>query len=373
MQATDTSPLLLNAAYIGDAWRNVSGGARRDSTYLDNFDIIATLDAERAFGWTGTTLLVSGLYNNRSTLSDRIVGDIQAVDNIDTDGAARLYEAWVERKFDSGAMKLGLIDLSSEFDVNETGALFLNSSHGTGPDFSQVGENGPAIFPITGFGVVTRMNLSERTQLRLAAFEATVGDPNHPRRTTLDLESDEGALLVTELDFRPTESTRTMLGVWRHNGRTSDLADPESHHRDESVGLYALAEGTLLSAGDHALEGFARIGVADAHVHQIARYQGVGLVWSGPMFGSSEREEQLGLAVGMITNSGTFRRVQAELGSNFEQHETTVELTYRVRATPWLALQPDVQYIVNPGTDPTLDDAWVVGLRFELNWSSEPG
>src|SRR5689334_5800192 len=114
MQATDTSPLLLNAAYIGDAWRNVSGGLRRDGTYLDNFDIIATLDAERAFGWTGTTLLVSGLYNNRSTLSDRIVGDIQAVDNIDTDGAARLYEAWVERKFDSGAMKLGLIDLSSE-------------------------------------------------------------------------------------------------------------------------------------------------------------------------------------------------------------------------------------------------------------------
>ena len=26
-----------------------------------------------------------------------------------------------------------------------------------------------------------------------------------------------------------------------------------------------------------------------------------------------------------------------------------------------------------PGTDPALDDAWVVGLRFELSWSSEPG
>lgn len=373
LQTPDAAPLVVEAAYTGESWRNVSGGLRRDGTYLDNLDVIATLDAERAFGWNGTTILISGLHNNRPTLSDRIVGDIQAVSNIDTDGAARLYEAWVERAFDAGALKLGLIDLNSELDVNETGALFINSSHGIGPDFSQVGENGPAIFPITGFGLVGRLDLSERTALRVAAFEATVGDPNHPRRTTLDLETDEGALLVAELTFLPTDSSRSMLGVWRHNGRTTDLADPESQHRDESVGLYALAEGTLLRSGEHALNGFIRLGFADAHVHQIARYQGAGLVWSGPLFAGSEREEQLGLAVASITNGNTFRRVQAELGSNVERHETAIELTYRVRALPWLALQPDVQYIINPGTDPALDNAWVVGLRFELNWSSEPG
>ena len=75
----------------------------------------------------------------------------------------------------------------------------------------------------------------------------------------------------------------------------------------------------------------------------------------------------------MITNGNTFRRVQAALGSDFERHETAIELTYRVQAMPWLALQPDVHYIINPGTDPALDNAWVVGLRFELSWSSEPG
>ena len=154
-------PLLLEAAYTGEVWRNVSGGVRQDGTYLDNIDIIATLDAERAWGWAGTTFVVSGLHNNRPTLSDRIVGDIQTVSNIDTDGATRLYEAWVERAFDAGAIKLGLIDLNSELDVNETGALFINSSHGIGPDFSQVGENGPSIFPITGLGGVMRWD-SER-------------------------------------------------------------------------------------------------------------------------------------------------------------------------------------------------------------------
>src|SRR5690606_4351235 len=111
-QTPDTAPLQIEAAYTGEAWRNVSGGVRRDGTYLDNIDLIVTLDAERAFGWNGTTFVVSGLHNNDPTLTDRLVGDIQTVSNIDTDGATRLYEAWVERAFDAGAIKLGLIDLN---------------------------------------------------------------------------------------------------------------------------------------------------------------------------------------------------------------------------------------------------------------------
>lgn len=365
--------LLIEAAYTGEAWRNVSGGVRRDGAYLENIDLVATLDAERAFGWSGTTIVVSGLHNNDPTLSDRIVGDIQTVSNIDTDGATRLYEAWVERAFDAGAVKAGLIDLNSELDVNETGALFINSSHGIGPDFSQVGENGPSIFPITGFGAVMRWDYSERVQARLAAFEGTVGDPDRPHRTTLDLEGDEGALLAGEVTFLPTEASRYLLGVWRHTGRSTDFADEQLQRRTESIGVYGLAEGTLLKSGERSLNGFVRVGVADADVHQVSRYFGAGLVWSGPLLASAERDEQLGLAVASIANGSAFRRTQAELGSTFDRHETAIELTYRVQALSWLALQPDVQYVINPGADPALDNAWVVGLRFELSWSKEAG
>jgi porin len=34
---------------------------------------------------------------------------------------------------------------------------------------------------------------------------------------------------------------------------------------------------------------------------------------------------------------------------------------------PWLTLQPDIQYIVNPSVDPELRDAFVIGVRFELS------
>lgn len=366
-------PLLLDAVYTGEMWRNVSGGVRQAGTYLDNINVIATLDAERAWGWAGTTLLVSGLHNNRPTLSDRIVGDIQTLSNIDTDGATRLYEAWAERSFDTGAIKLGLIDLNSELDVNETGLLFINSSHGIGPDFSQVGENGPSVFPITGLGTVMRWDYSQSVQVRLAAFESTVGDPTHPRRTTVDLEGDEGALLVAELTLRPTDTSHSILAVWRHTGRSTDFTDEEVLQRTESLGVYALTERILMERGESALTGFLRVGFADSDVHQISRYMGAGLVWSGPMLTGPGSAEQLGLAIANVTNGAAFRHAQADLGLAYERHETAIELTYRVQPLSWLALQPDLQYIINPGTDPTLDNAWVVGLRFELSWSNEPG
>jgi carbohydrate-selective porin (OprB family) len=36
-------------------------------------------------------------------------------------------------------------------------------------------------------------------------------------------------------------------------------------------------------------------------------------------------------------------------GMPFEPGETVIEATYRARLMPWLKLQPDLQYVVNPG------------------------
>ncbi|MDY6947185.1 MAG: carbohydrate porin [Pseudomonadota bacterium] len=211
-----TAPVQIATAYTGEGWRNVSGGVRRDGAYLENIDLIATIDAERALGWSNTTLLVSGLHNNGPTLSERIVGDIQTVSNIDTDGATRLYEAWVERAFEGGALKVGLIDLNSEVDVNETGALFINSSHGIGPDFSQVGENGPSIFPVTGLGVVMRWDYSGSVQARFAAFEGTVdSNSNGPVPTGASANPSPSSSMALGLPKAPRASMegRSAIGV----------------------------------------------------------------------------------------------------------------------------------------------------------------
>ena len=46
--------------------------------------------------------------------------------------------------------------------------------------------------------------------------------------------------------------------------------------------------------------------------------------------------------------------------------ESVIELSYHVQATPRLSLQPDLQYVVQRGTD--IPNAWVVGLRASVRF-----
>ena len=55
-------------------------------------------------------------------------------------------------------------------------------------------------------------------------------------------------------------------------------------------------------------------------------------------------------------------------GTPSESFETGFELTYSDNLTPWLAIQPDVQYILNPGTDPAADNALLLGTRLTLTF-----
>ena len=365
-KARATAPLSVEAVYTGEAWSNLDGGIRRDTVYLDNLDIAATLDAHH-IGLSGTTIGVSTLYNNRNSFTDEVVGDLQTISNIDTDGSVRLYEAWIERDIGALSVKAGLIDLNSEFDVNGPGSLFINSSHGIGPDFSQVGETGPSIFPVTGLGIRARLELRPELTFAMGLFEGTPGNPHSPRRMKFDLDDDEGALLVGETRHSFAADGMVTLGVWHHTGGRTPPIGPGMRDGG-STGAYLLVAGRIARAGKIGIEGFARIGMADPRVHRIARYAGTGIVLSGPLLADPGSEEQLGVSVANAINGRQFQRSSAAAGEIVERRETVIELTYRMRLARNLAVQPNLQYAINPGMDPGRSNALAAGLRFEVSW-----
>jgi porin len=52
-----------------------------------------------------------------------------------------------------------------------------------------------------------------------------------------------------------------------------------------------------------------------------------------------------------------------------ERAETAIEWSYEMPLAGWLTLQPNLQYIVNPGGDSSIDDAVVAGLRFAVGYA----
>jgi len=368
-RAQEPPALSLSAVYTGEAWRNLQGGVRRGSVYLENLEVGLEVDAERVLGWRGATLKVSGFHNDDSTLSDRFVGDIQAISGKDATGGTRLLEAWVRQDFGPGVVKAGVIDLNTEFSVNETGLLFVNGAQGLGLDLAQVGRNGPSVFPATGLGVIGEAPIGGHWGVKLAVFDGVPRDSETPRGGTFRLGGDEGALVIAEVSHEAEDETRLTLGAWGHTAKFDALGGPVS--QDSSMGGYALAERPLARWRARRLDGFARVGFADPKIEQISASYSAGLVLRGPVFGFED--EALGVAVTVAQNGRQFRRAQAALGAAVERRETALELTYRAQVTPWLAVQPDVQYVINPGADPALKNALVAGLRFEIAWSGPSG
>jgi porin len=137
---------------------------------------------------------------------------------------------------------------------------------------------------------------------------------------------------------------------------------------DRNRGIYGYVERKLLTEADdrQGLSGWVRLGVADPALNAIASYVGAGLVYTG-LFAKREGDA-LGFAVGSANFGAPYRREQARMGTPTDRRELNLELTYRARLTRWLTAQPDVQYVINPGGNTEIDDALVLGLRFEFGF-----
>ncbi len=352
-------PVTVSAVYTADLRSNVRGGIRRGTRYLDNLDLQLAIDADQLVGWYGARMFVYGIYNNGASIS-RLVGDAQAISNIETKvRAARLFEAWLEQDVGSaGSIKAGLYNLNSEFDTTQSGGLFLLSSHGIGADIAQTGRNGPSIFPITSLAIRGEVKLGEHWLGRVAILDGVPGDPAHPKRTAIKLSGKDGALVVGEVNYLEGGS-KAAIGVWSYTARFDKLPPSPDTGRGNK-GIYAFVERRLIGTrADDAvgLAGWLRFGIADKRYNPIGSYFGGGLVYTG--LTPSRSNDQIGLSFA----SANFGNVHKRSTSG---RDVVIEAVYNAVLTPWLSIQPDVQYVVNPGGNPAPADAVVIGLQFKV-------
>jgi porin len=372
-EAPSDSAYRVEVGYIGEHWSVLQGGIEQGSRYLDNLDLIFAANLEHTLD-VPVTLYAHALYNNGQQVSE-LTGDAQGVSNIESSARAlRLFEAWTEWRFGRDSrqsLRYGLYDVNSEFDVVPTAGLFIGSSHGMGREFSQSGHHGPSTFPVTSLALRHQWRIDDAWTWQTTVLDGVPGDPEHPDRTSIRLSGDDGALFLTEVSRTAPRLQKLALGVWQYTAKFDDLiaADAEGApiRRPTNRGVYVLGDAALVPASSAQsdvpprLSAFIRFGVANGDLNRFDRYLGAGLVLRGLV-----GEDELGIAIAQAYNGDAYRALAARVGMPTDRVETNIELTWRIPVAEWLALQPDVQYIINPGTDPQLRDALVVGLRFEL-------
>lgn len=387
----DTSPFEVSVSYIGDFFVNTTGGNSQGAAYLDNFDVNLEANFERLpFGLSGTTFYIYGLGNQGNSISS-LAGDIQGVSNIEAENSWKIFEFWVQKKFifAKSSILFGLYDINSEFNALNSSLLFLNSSSGLDPTIALSGKMGPSTFPYTSIAVRLKVNVHKGIVFQGAVLDGVPSDPGNSRGTKVFLREEDGLFLIGELglhslsdgnlEFRNrTARLQEILspgngsdnnigfGAWYYSKERDTWNGTGSAHE---YGFYALGEYEFFkreNAAPKSTKIFARAGWANSEINILGSFYGGGIVLTGLL--PSRPEDQTGIAIAHARGANPYINNTMLSSVRPQKAETNIEFTHQIVLDDYASIQPNAQYIINPGFDETLTNSFVAGIRLNIGF-----
>ncbi len=352
----------LEVFAMNDTWANTTGGVYRRASSLGNLYTMAEVDTDKAGWWNSGTFHFEGIYvyGGRPV---RAVGDFQYSSSIDSFETYEIWESYYKHSFSDDRLTIlvGIKDLTRDFALLEYAYRGINSSFTTPATITQYGYS---FYPTTGLGVQASARITEDTYILSAVYDGKPSDPLSWRSRDYGLSSSDGAYFISEIGYKDSELSdsygKLALGVWHNTGHFTDITGSD---RTGNTGSYLIGEKLVLAESEGSSQGlgvFGQVGQAAQDRNPTSWYFGAGLHYQGPL--PDRDDDELLLAINMATFSSSYR----DAYSGTEHAERVLELSYRIAVSSYLTLTPDVQYINNPGGDPTRDDAVVLYLRSEV-------
>lgn len=350
--------------YTGDTFNNARGGlATRNATrYIGNLDVVFNFDTEAAGLWKGGQLFTYLQSINGATLSRNFTQDFQFYDVLDSTPRSNHYtqlvEMWyVQSLFDGKlSFKLGKQDSSVNFAHNDFAGDFINAS------FTLVPTVPLPTYPNPGYGIASFWKPNDAWLFSAGIYDAVfAGDSS-----ALAHLGTGGCVSLYQIDYLPQgRFFKRRPGIYRLGGfyHTGDWAQittaPDPLTYKYNYGMWATIDQMLWAEPNVEEQGlglFAQFGWSPGNRNLVQENYCAGFVYKGLL----PRRDFDVLGIGftdVLFGKQTFERD----GLKFEN---AIETFYRFRVTPNVILQPDAQFLINPGGNGR--DAFVVGLRCEM-------
>ena len=296
--------------------------------------------------------------------TDQFLADDMGASNSEAYESLRLYEWWGQATAGAWSVRLGALLADAEFCGTTPGGSLINSAFGWPAFISASTVNTGPAFYAAALGARLAFT-GETTTWKLGVYDGDSFDDldgsDHPNRhgTHYEVNSAQGAFILTELNWAPTQSSfRYQLGAWIHTADFEDKVDAGTFHSG-NYGAYANLERTLAGKTGEAgnIEAHVRAGFAPEDRNDFGWTVDTGVAAIGLLPGRAADT----LAVGFVHAD----RATNVDGVDFEQ---VGELSYTIVLNDHLSLQPDLQYIRHPGSDPTRDNALMFLLRLSASY-----
>jgi porin len=408
--------ITLNITENAEAFGNLTGGARQGFEGNGLTTATVQLDTQQAFGLNGGLLNVSGLHIWGGDLSATNLYSLQFASGIEADDSIRLWELWYQQKFgDRFDIKIGEQSLDNEFKVSQYGTYFLNAAMGWPVLPTDNLPGGGPGYPLAALGVRGRAFLTDNVHLLAGVFNGSPiprDSPNsqlsNPNGVSFPLNTGVLAIAETQISWGSDASAKPgaegplpgllKIGAWYDSYKFDDLqydnegvplAGPKSdgipavHHGNYA--FYGGVDQTIWRSRDdanHNINVFIRPMFTPLQDRNLISFSvDGGLTLHEPLEGRSDDTFGLGFGVARVSNSasGYDRNLEFYEPASFTPvrgAETILEATYQIQAAKWWQIQPDIQYIFNPGAgianpnDPPqkIKNELVIGLRTNITF-----
>ena len=256
--------------------------------------------------------------------------------------------------------------MNSSFGTSSSARRSIHSAFGMYPSVTPNAGYSFSIFPRTMPTVYAKYNANQITVQAAAYAGASTSFDENPYNLRWNL--DESVYLVGEIHYknnkRGAQTGLYKLGFFYHSSDFPDVTQVANLIRGNR-GCYLIADHMLLPESDHPGQGlklFAQISMASGNQNLLDLYNSAGFTYQGLL---PQRDQDV-LFFGMV-NSFINQELQEVTGA-MESNRAIVEMNYTLTLGNYLTLQPNLQYIVNPGADPTLENALLGMLRFSIKY-----
>lgn len=348
----------INSSLLYSPFVKTGGGANGDPSGkgYSIFNLGINIDTEKAGLWKGGTFF--GLYQRKNGYGisgpDNAMGDYMGFDGWDWRQMSQISEYWYQQKLFNNKLrvKFGKQDVNTDFGYLNSGWDFMNSGFSVNPTTPM------PTYPDPGFGFMAEVNPTEWLSIRDGVY-SRFGAPFN----------------ITELEVKHSTKQlpgRYMMGAWElsdSDGMSVGVGmnpDGSTYYNNfnRNFGWYVGFEQIIYREKKddkndmQGLAVFGQFGMSPSNKNDMSQFVAGGLHYLGPF--PKRNKDIAGIAIGSGNFASRLGDVGADCGSRIGR-ETVVEAFYRLQVNHWFYLQPDVQFIINPGG--MYNNSVAIGLR----------
>lgn len=407
----DDSGVELSASYTNNIAGNPVGGKSKGFTYTDNVSFGLQLNFEELIGWKGLTFDVSGLNRAGSSLSQDNIGNQFTVQQVYGGQTAMFYALLFEQRLldDKISIKAGRFATGDDFASSPLYWLYMNNGIDGNPQALPVNTQFSA-YPWAVWAARLRVEPTSDTYAMFGAYQVSNRVFNRDYHgLDWSIRSGDGVLLISQIGWtpeffkRPVEKTapsdgKTALATKaRSEGKNFKPVSPETEMKGlpghywfgayyspwtfqdigkagntvtNSYGFYWHADQMIWQESPGSDQGLTLwssfVLSPQQNIAKLPFQANAGVVYKGLIPSRDEDYTVFGFVYGKF--SSDYAGAVSDAGGGYPEYEIVLEWAYRVNFTKFAYVQPDLQWVVNPGGTGNIPNALVLGAQMGVTF-----